>query len=335
MNSLSKLFLIVILSFSYSVEAQNNIKIGFYNVENLFDTIDNPLKADDDFTPAGKKAYNSERYNDKLTKLSRAINNTRLFEADILGICEVENLKVMTDLVRQELLASNKYKIVHFESPDSRGIDCGLLYKSSTIKILESDSNQFQLPFSKRSQTRNQLYVLALHKKKKQKIHVFINHWPSRHGNLFESSPKRAKAAAELKQFIEDKTVGNNYPIVILGDFNDYPNNESVLTVLGADTSLNHNNKTLFNTSYAWQKQGKGTYNYKGHWGVLDQIIITKNIANKLDVFSQYYAEIIDNSFLIYTNKKGEKRPNKSYGGSNYYGGYSDHLPIMITLTYK
>jgi predicted extracellular nuclease len=335
MKSLSKLFLLVILFTSGSALAQNNIKIGFYNVENLFDTVDNPLTADEEFTPAGKKAYTTERYNDKLTKLSRAINNTRLFEADIIGLCEVENIGVMTDLIKHELLTSNHYKMVHYDSPDGRGIDCGLIYKSSTIKILKSDSNQFQMHFAERPNTRNQLYVLAYHKKRKQKIHVFINHWPSRYGGEEKSRPKRALAALELKKFIAEKTGGNDYPVVILGDLNDHPDNESVINILGADTLLTNNQKTLFNTSYAWQKQGLGTHNYKGEWGVLDQIIITKRMANKLDVFSQYYAEIIDNAFLLYTNKKGGTSPSRSYGGPNYYGGYSDHLPVMITLTYK
>jgi predicted extracellular nuclease len=336
MNFPSKsLFSVFLLVVCLSCFSQDNLKIGFYNVENLFDTINDPLTADDEFTPTGKKAYNSSRYLDKLTKLARAINNSKLYDADMLGLCEVENKDVLKDLMMHELLSGNGYKAIHYNSPDGRGIDCALIYKASTIKILEHDSNEFQMHFAARPNTRNQLHVLAYHKKRKQKIHVFINHWPSRYGGEKKTQQKRVLAAQELKRFVEDKTATNNYPVVIIGDLNDEPNSESILNAFGADTSKITSNRKYFNTSFPWQKLGNGTYKQKGQWNVLDHIIITKKMANNLDVFKNYYAEIIDNNFLLYTGKNGDIRPNRSYGGTKYFGGYSDHLPVMITLQYK
>lgn len=335
MKSLFKFLTLSLFLAPNFIVAQDHIKIGFYNVENLFDTINDPATADDEFTPTGKKAYTSIRYNDKLTKLARAINNTKLYDADVLGLCEVENIKVLMELSKNELLRDNKYKIVHYNSPDGRGIDCALMFKSETIKILEQDSNEFTMPFAERPNTRNQLYALVYHKKRRQKMHVFVNHWPSRYGGEEQSRPKRALAAEELRNFINEKTQDDNFPIVIVGDLNDHPYNESVLNILEADTTKTNNAKPFFNTSYSWQKRGQGTHNYRGNWGVLDHIIITKKMANNNDVFQSYYSEIINNAFLLYTNKKGETSPSRSYGGPNYYGGYSDHLPVLITLYYK
>lgn len=331
----SKLSLIMALLIGIAMHGQNTFKLGFYNVENLFDTIDNPLTADEEFTPTGKKAYDTERYNDKLSKLSQVIANTKLSNADALGLSEVENQAVLSDLIRTKLLKQTKYRIVHYDSPDGRGIDCAFLYNAKTLRVLESDTNRFEISFAERPNTRDQLYVLVQHKKSKQKFNVFVNHWPSRYGGEEASRPKRSLAANELKQFIAEKIEGNNYPVIIVGDMNDFPNNESVLEILGADSTLSENGKSLFNLSYNWMNLGLGSYNYKGDWNVLDQIIVSKNLLDTNGILRSYFTEIIKEDFMLYTDSKGNKSPSRSFGGSNYYGGYSDHLPVLLTLNFK
>lgn len=318
-----------------SVIAQNNLKLGFYNVENLFDTIDNPLTADDEFTPNGEKAYNSQRYFDKISKLSQVFANTKLSDADAIGLSEVENKAVLSELIRTKLLTRTKYRIIHFDSPDGRGIDCAMIYNAKTVKVLDSDTNRFEIKFADRSNTRDQLYVLLEHKKTGRRFNVFVNHWPSRFGGEEASRPKRILAAKELKSFIEEKKSFNDYPVVIMGDMNDFPTSESIVDVLEADTSMALNNKSLYNLSYNWMNLGLGTYSYKGQWSVLDQFIVSKFLIDRNGILSSYFAEIIKEDFMLYTDEKGNKSPSRSFGGGKYFGGYSDHLPILLTLNFK
>lgn len=307
------------------------LSIGFYNVENLFDTIDNPHTNDNEFLPTGKKAWNTERLTNKMQKLDSVIMvMTPTGVPDLLGVCEVENKLVCTDWQQQGVL--KKHTLVHRESPDHRGIDVALFYNPQKMQLLNVSWHQLIQENQEKSSTREILYAKLL--AHKDTLHVFVNHWPSRYGGEETSKPKRVNAAKLLRTIVDSIQIKQaNANIVIMGDFNDYPTNESIASTLQADTAINGSN-SLFNLSYQAHKNGLGSYNYRGEWGCLDQMIVSKSLINKSKGYHTNTAsyQIIQQPFMMYVNKKGEASPSRTYGGPNYYGGYSDHLPVTVTL---
>lgn len=292
----------------------------FYNVENLFDTIDSPKTNDSEFLPNSKKKWNTYRYNYKLSQLERVFtslvknqNNNKM--PDIIGLCEVENRIVIEDLLKSSAFTNQNYQIVHQDSPDSRGIDCALLLNNK-FKLLKTDFIFIENPANNRP-TRDIVYARVQFEDKI--INIFVNHWPSRWGGQAETNHKRVFAAKVLKEYINLNTSEDEYTL-IMGDFNDYPSNESVARFLVKDNLLN-----LMATDFV---SGKGSYNYKGNWNWLDQIIISKNFRNsEIKLLS---AGSFQKDFMLYKNKKGEVYPSRSFGGSTWYGGFSDHLPIYF-----
>jgi predicted extracellular nuclease len=292
----------------------------FYNLENLFDTIDNPKTNDSEFLPNSKKEWNSHRYNYKLSQLDKVFaslaldkNNNNM--PDIIGLCEIENRLVLKDLLKTPTFINNDYTIVHQDSPDGRGIDCALLF-SSKFKILESDFIVIKNPAENRP-TRDIVFVKL--KFKDKVINIFVNHWPSRWGGQAETNHKRVYVAEVLRNYLNINTSKDEYTL-IMGDFNDYPTNESILKVLVKDNLIN-----LMSTELV---SGNGSYNYRGNWNWLDQIIISKNfITADTKLLS---AGAFQKDFMMYKNKKGEIFPSRSFGGSKWYGGFSDHLPIYF-----
>lgn len=313
---------------------KNRIHIGFYNVENLFDTIDNPHTRDNEFTPSGKKAWTIERMNDKIAKLDQVMSQaTPDGVPDLLGVCEVENSAVCMAWSKYGCLKN--HVLVHRESPDHRGIDVALFYNPQKLKLINTQWYQLVQDGQKSSSTREILY--ASFGITKDTIHVLVNHWPSRYGGEEKSRPKRIKAA-QLAKSISD-SVFHQHPsakLILMGDFNDYPDNQSLVDYLQADTLPGMPNK-LYNMSYEADKSGLGSYNYRNNWGCLDQFIVSKTLLKptrqKVQVINDSYT-IVKKEFMLYTNKKGITYPSRTYGGPNYYGGYSDHLPVYITLQY-
>lgn len=307
------------------------LTIGFYNVENLFDTIDDPHTNDNEFLPNGKKAWDTGRLTMKMKKLDSVLmimtpNGT----PDILGVCEVENKNVCTTWQQQGPLKN--HILIHKESPDHRGIDVALFYNPKKAQLLDARWYQLIQENQEKSSTREILYAKLL--THKDTLHVFINHWPSRYGGEEKSRPKRIKAAQLLKSKVD--SIQHNQPqakIIITGDFNDYPTDSSIANVLMAD-SLFDSNSTLFNMSYESHKNQQGSYNYRGFWGCLDQIIVSKSLitSNKGYFTKTNSYNIVKKEFMLYYNNKGEASPSRTYGGPNYYGGFSDHLPVFITF---
>jgi len=292
----------------------------FYNVENLFDTIDNPNTRDNEFLPKSEKKWDTYRYNYKLNQLDKVFseivkkeNENRL--PDIIGLCEVENKLVIDDLLKTETFKNHTYKIIHKQSPDGRGIDCALLVDEK-FEVLNSDFIKINNPIESRA-TRD--IVFGKLKFKNQIINVFVNHWPSRWGGQEASNHKRVFVAKVLRKYIDNNTLESDFNL-IMGDFNDYPTNESLAEVLVKDDLVNLMSKS--NVS------GRGSYNYRGNWDWLDQIIVSQ------DDFKLISFGAFEEDFMMYTNKKGEVYPNRSFGGNNWYAGFSDHLPVFLRFTF-
>ena len=292
----------------------------FYNVENLFDTIDNPNTRDNEFLPKSEKKWDTYRYNYKLNQLDKVFseivkkeNENRL--PDIIGLCEVENKFVIDDLLKTETFKNHTYKIIHKQSPDGRGIDCALLVDEK-FEVLNSDFIKINNPKESRA-TRD--IVFGKLKFKNQIINVFVNHWPSRWGGQEASNHKRVFVAKVLRKYIDNNTSESDFNL-IMGDFNDYPTNESLADILVKDDLVNLMSKS--NVS------GRGSYNYRGNWDWLDQIIVSQ-YDFKLISFGAF-----EEDFMMYTNKKGEVYPNRSFGGNNWYAGFSDHLPVFLRFTF-
>ena len=292
----------------------------FYNVENLFDTIDNPNTRDNEFLPKSEKKWDTYRYNYKLNQLDKVFseivkkeNENRL--PDIIGLCEVENKFVIDDLLKTKTFKNHTYKIIHKQSPDGRGIDCALLVDEK-FEVLNSDFIKINNPKESRA-TRE--IVFGKLKFKNQIINVFVNHWPSRWGGQEASNHKRVFVAKVLRKYIDNNTSESDFNL-IMGDFNDYPTNESLADILVKDDLVNLMSKS--NVS------GRGSYNYRGNWDWLDQIIVSQ-YDFKLISFGAF-----EEDFMMYTNKKGEVYPNRSFGGNNWYAGFSDHLPVFLRFTF-
>lgn len=304
--------------------------IAFYNLENLFDTKNDPKKRDDDFTPNGIKHWNLFRYKRKLKKLGNVmvqLGTKKSFHSPaIIGVVEVENETVLIDLVNTNNLKNEHYGIVHYDSPDERGIDVALLYKKELFELLHSETFALYLNAEngERDYTRDVLMVKG--KLNGELVYILVNHWPSRRSGLDLTEEKRIKAAelvTEITHKIYRETV--DAKIIIMGDFNDDPTSKSVKKHMVNDTFYNPMER-LINT-------GNGTLNYKKTWHLFDQIIFSKNfISVQEDKHSFKYAEVFDENFLKEWKGKYKGNPFRTYIGKWYQGGFSDHFPVYVYL---
>jgi predicted extracellular nuclease len=316
----------------------HSLTIMFYNVENLFDTESDPRKQDDEFTPGSEKAWDLEKYEKKLKNIAsviKAVHPGGLPE--IIGLCEVENLKVLEDLIRTRMLRRGNYGIVHHESPDVRGIDCALLYNMDECRVVSSRAIPVQFPFDSSLTTRDILHIEGK-TADNETLHLFVNHWSSRWGGEKESEPKRLYCAVTLRMAIDE--VMNREPgakIIVMGDFNDEPTNRSIFEMLLANNKRkNASGRELFNLMYDLHNLGKaGSYNYQGNWNMLDQIIVSQSVLKPGRGWHCGFEDgkILKEDFMLYHDEqRGQSVPSRTYGGPNYYGGYSDHLPVYVNL---
>ena len=322
-----------------STQAQKNkagqFKIAFYNTENSFDTIDDPNKSDEEFLPTSKVAWTSERYNHKLTNIARAlvaIDSVNL--PAVIGLAEVENIGVLNDLVSKTKLKRGNYQAILEEGSDPRGIDVALIFRKDVMKYI----GHHAFPSAQSFKTRSVLYV-KLADAKKDTFHLFVNHWKSRSGGATETESQRVENAATLKHLTDSLLARNpKANIVIMGDFNDEPNNKSLSEVLGARKPENKFSATaLYNLMYERFLNGEGTLYYKD-WDLFDQFVVSGNLLGKKPgkgaVILPPYAYIFKTDWLLYKNKSGEMVPNRTASSKDYFGGYSDHLPVFVTINY-
>jgi len=297
-----------------------------YNVENLFDTIDDSNRADEDFTPSGKLQWNTVKYYEHLNHTVDAITNKGTNFPAIVGLIEVENGTVLNDLVNTSFLKGRGYQVVWHEGPDERGIDVAMIYDSKRVTIVASRPIPVVLESVSDPNTRDILKVSV--KVGSEGYHLFVNHWPSRRGGQDESEMHRIKAASVLRKEIEQiLAVDSKANIICMGDFNDFPSNKSVHDVLQAGVSVE--NSVLFNMMSDFEAFKKGTHFYKGEWSPLDQFMVSYGMFDNKCVSANSF-EVLGYDFLYYTGKNGVKSPARVYAGDSYKGGYSDHLPILL-----
>lgn len=311
----------------------NSLTFVFYNVENLFDTLDEPNKNDEEFTPDSEKEWNLERYNKKLEDLSKVLSSVNENELpEIIGLCEVENKKVVSDLVKTGILSNGKYNIVHHESPDVRGIDCALVYREDEFKVVSHSPIHVEFKDEPDYKTRDILYVKGK-TNNNEEFHVFVNHWPSRIGGLEKTEPNRVEVATLLRSKI-DSVLNENQKanIVVMGDMNDEPANKSLGEILYAAPPGTENSK-LVNLMFPDDLQKKGSYYYSGEWNMLDNLVVSSSLLDE-DGFScvDQKGFVFQQEWMEYKNNEGQISPNRTYGGSNYYGGISDHFPVYFKL---
>ncbi len=326
--------------FSQQKKAYKINTIAFYNLENLFDTQDDPLTFDDDRTPNGKDHWTDEIYAQKLENMAKVISEigTDLAKNSpaILGVAEIENRKVLEDLVNRQELKSKNYGIVHFDSPDRRGIDVALLYQKALFKPKNTSNHElmiFDNTTNKRVYTRDQLLVSGY--LDGDLIHIIVNHWPSRRGGEARSQYKREKAARLNKKIIDSLFVIDPYAKVItMGDFNDGPNNVSIRNILSAKSHKEKVSlKGLYNPMYKMAQKGIGSLAWSDSWTLFDQIIVSKELLdNDYSEYRYYKAGIFNNDFLTTPRGKYKGYPFRSYSGGVYTGGYSDHFPVYLYL---
>jgi predicted extracellular nuclease len=316
-------------------------RVMFYNVENLFDTEDDSLTNDNEFLPDQGKYWTPKKYQTKLNHIYQVITAIGGWELpEVIGLCEIENRKVLDDLINRTPLYRAGFEIVHYESPDSRGIDVAFLYRKEYFTVDYSRPIHVNFPKSMGKTTRDILYVKG-RDNSNDTLHIFINHWPSRWGGQMETEEKRMFCASVVKDITDSimrAQLGAN--IIICGDLNDHPTDRSLLESLATRTSFeNIRNKSLYNLSYYLQEvKGLGSHKYQGHWGVLDQIIVSGGL---LDKNSSLYttpddAHIFKEDFLLVDDEKYTgKELYRTYLGYKYIGGYSDHLPVYLDLYKK
>ncbi len=316
--------------------------VGFYNLENLFDTIDNPLINDDEFTPNGPRNYNGAIYKDKLEKLATVISQMGTeMNADgpaVLGVAEVENDTVLHDLVKQKLLEKRNYKIVHYDSKDIRGVDVAFLYNPKYFTVEASDKLYVQLPGGAKDAyyTRDILWVKG--KLDGETIHIYVNHWPSRVGGEKRSEPGRLAAAQVCRNHIDSMAkIEPDAKVVVMGDLNDDPINKSITTVIGAKPKTEDVRKGGFYNPWTdLYKKGTGTLAYQDAWGLFDQIIISYPWLNKDQNGLFFYQQhIFFKEYLVENKGRYKGYPMRTWDGNTYRGGYSDHFPTYLVMLKK
>jgi hypothetical protein len=338
----TKTIALIVFLLTFAVQAQKQYKIraiAFYNVENLFDTENDSLTFDDDRTPEGKDSWTQERYKQKVANISKVISHIGLkvskTSPDIIGLCEIENKKVLEDLVSHPKLQKMNYGIVHFDSPDERGIDVALIYKKSVFLPTSFQSRRLLLQNvdGERDYTRDQLVVGGL--LDDEQIYCIVNHWPSRSGGATRSKPNRL-AAAKLNKRIIDSIVkmDNSAKIISMGDLNDDPIDDSLKKILktkGKQKNLEEND--LFNPMEKLFKKGIGSLAYRDKWNLFDQIYFTPNLLEKEGGSYRFWkANVFTAPYLFSKNGKYRGYPFRTYAGGNYTGGYSDHFPVYMHL---
>lgn len=334
------LFLLLIFSLSpvFPQSASPEYSFLFYNVENLFDLEDDPFTSDEDFTPHGDRHWRYTLLNQKLLNLSKVILSAGGWNPPpLVGLCEVENRKVLEKLVNNTPLKNVPYRIIHKESPDDRGIDVGLLYNEKLFHPLNYTYYPLRIAQDSVMKTREILYVAGI-LGGKDTLHLFINHWPSRYSGLLETREYRIVAGKTLRKLVNHLIQNRKHPkIVIAGDFNDQPSDESILVYLNAKPVLEDMEpEEIYNLSFNWVEGNVGTLKYQSQWYVFDQIMVSGSLLNAssgLKIQSEY-ASIVNLPFLMEEDSKyGGMKPYRTYTGFKYNGGFSDHLPVLLHLS--
>lgn len=317
--------------------------IAFYNMENLFDTISDPNKNDEaspimEMAPSERAIVYPKKVANKAKVLADIGTDFTGYPPAIIGVCEIENYQVLEDVVNHPRLNAYNYGIIHYESPDLRSIDVALLYRKDVFVPLYSAPHEVVLyrdgDRTKRRYTRDVLYVKGL--LDGEEIHFLVNHWPSRSGGEEKSRPNRVKAAKVAKGVIDSvQKKEPNAKIMLMGDLNDGTYNESVKGVIGAKESRDELVVPfgIYNPFEKMFKAGVGTIAWRDSWDLFDQIMITQPLTEKdFSTWRYYQAGVFNPPYLRNPRGRYKGYPFRSFVGSTFTGGYSDHFPVYIYL---
>jgi hypothetical protein len=312
--------------------------IGFYNLENLYDTENDTLINDEEFLPGGARAWTNERYKEKLANMAYVISQIGIEDVkaglSFIGVAEIENRRVLEDLVAQPALKDRNYQIVHYDSPDGRGVDVAFLYNPKHFTYLSSKPIPLiNIENGKVLKTRDILYIKGL--LETDTVHVMVNHWPSRGGGEARTAPFRNNGAKVCRHVVDSLfKINKDTKIFVMGDLNDDPTNESLKSYLRAVDNIKDVNKTgMFNPFEDFFRRGQGSNAFRDSWSLFDQIIISRGVAAKKP--NQYHflkANIFNKQFLVQPTGQYKGYPFRTFSGDNYQAGYSDHFPSYIYL---
>lgn len=332
---------LIVLSSAFTAVAQGKrmrvYGVMFYNLENLFDSINNNGKYDLEFSPEGKNRWDGKRYKHKIHNMAYAISRldskTTPNGPAIIGVSEVENKSVLLDLVADPQIAERNYQVIHHDSPDRRGIDVSLLYNPKMFRPLRVSNHVLKIDSMPWFRTRDQMCVVGLLGGKR--VAVIVNHWPSRRGGTEQSAYLR-KAAAELTRQVSDSllSIDPNIGIIVMGDLNDSPYDKSLVEVLEAKKNIDETKPgQFFNPFWKLLDKGIGSYIYRGKWDLFDQIVVNYNLVNNPDCGLKYInARVCNEEFLKQQEGKYKGYPFRTFSEGAFIGGYSDHFPTEIFL---
>jgi hypothetical protein len=314
--------------------------IAFYNLENLFDTIDTPGVLDEEFTPEGPNKWTGSRYLEKIDNMALAISRIGGDEGwsggpAVLGVSEIENRSVLEDLAAHPLLKGSNYQIVHYDSPDRRGVDVALMYRPQFFRVTASASPSLDLKDKDGEPiyTRDQLVVSGIFDG--ELMHFIVNHWPSRSGGEVTSRLRRNAAAALSRRLVDSLLqIDKGAKVFVMGDLNDDPTDESLRKYLGASGNTGRLKEgELYNTMFPLFRKGIGSLYYRDGINLFDQIIITPSLLG--DDYSSYkflHARVFNASFLVQKDGQYKGYPLRSFVGTVWQGGYSDHFPVYVII---
>jgi len=337
----TKLFVILLfllLIIQSPAQEKKSYAVIFYNTENLFDWTDDPKVNDEEFTPEGERHWTFTRFQQKISNLSKSILAAVGWDQlAVIGLAEVENRFVLEEMLSKTALKNYPLRIIHKESPDPRGIDVAMLYNAELFFPLQYEYFPLLNTEGEVQETREILYVKGKLKDADDTLHFFINHWPSRFSGLLETKELRNLAASLLKQKCDSLfQINEDAEIIVLGDFNDQPQDKSIRQILQAEpVSDQLKSKKLYNLSWNWGDEVRGSLKYQSQWFVFDQAIVSAPLIDAKSETSIRIskAEIVNAVFLFEPDERyGGERPNRTYYGYEYKGGFSDHLPVKLSI---
>lgn len=321
---------------AFAQTKNTNYRVMFYNVENLFDTVDDPETNDEEFLPKGDRFWNDKKFYLKLNRIYQVIMAAGQGQLPVLiGFSEVENQNVLDLLLYKTPLGNLGYKTIHQESPDQRGIDVALIYRKDIFSPISYRVFPVINPDDEEFKTRDILYTKGAIGN--DTLHVFVNHWPSKYGGVLETKEQRALAATTLKNAIDSVLSTNPISkILAMGDFNDSPSDESITVHLGAKSEFDSINlNSIYNLAYPSAAEGKGSNKYQGKWEMIDQIIVSGALLKKnqkLNTSPELF-QLFEAPFLLEDDKNYlGRKPFRTYQGFKYNNGFSDHLPVLLDI---
>ena len=317
--------------------------VVFYNLENLFDTIDDPDKNDEEFLPNGPRKWNTYKYKAKLANLDRVFFDIASIQGEfpaVIGVSEIENRTVLEDLLTQEKLRHSNYRIVHYDSPDKRGVDCAFFYRPDVFKLEGSKPEPYNMPEKPNFYTRDLVTMWGTIEG--EPFFFLVSHWPSRLGGKDQSAYLREHAAARCREIADSvRKINPATKVVIMGDLNDDATDRSVVEVLGAKGNIKKIPENgFFNPYIDVFKSGDGTLAYADNWNLFDNIIVSENLATgstgELKIQkakrAKFYGNIFRRSYMIQKEGQFKGYPLRTFVGTNFQNGFSDHLPVYIYI---